>query len=104
MLTAPPEPSELAYTDEYNLDVYSTVGNVMKIEKEGGVSILIQTNRTAGNPRYGVWGVDKNIYSSDVPKYKASSILLDNKQLEYAGLYEGEEGTESQAFEYQLYV
>lgn len=34
-LTAPPELSELAYTDEYNLDVYSTVGNVMKMEKEG---------------------------------------------------------------------
>lgn len=34
-LTAPPELSELAYTDEYNLDVYSTVGNMMKMEKEG---------------------------------------------------------------------
>ena len=98
-LTAPPELSELAYTDEYNLDVYSTVGNVMKIEKEG-VEFqfsskrieLLKTRVTV----YGAW--IKNIYSSDVPKYKASSILLDNKQLEYVGLYEGEEGTESQAF------
>lgn len=98
-LTAPPELSELAYTDEYNLDVYSTVGNVMKMEKEG-VEFqfsskrieLLKTRVTV----YGAW--IKNIYSSDVPKYKASSILLDNKQLEYVGLYEGEEGTESQAF------
>jgi len=98
-LTAPPELSELAYTDEYNLDVYSTVGNVMKMEKEG-VEFQFSSKRIEQLKTrvtvYGAW--IKNIYSSDVPKYKASSILLDNKQLEYVGLYEGEEGTESQAF------
>ena len=34
-LTAPPELSQLTYTNEYNLDVYSTQGNVMKVCKEG---------------------------------------------------------------------
>lgn len=45
---------------------------------------------------YGAW--IKTIYNSDSPQYKASSILLDNKQLKYVGLYNGDNGTESQAF------
>ena len=98
-LTAPPELSQLTYANEYNLDVYSTQGNGMKVHKEGVefqfVSRRIESLKTRVTV-YGAW--IKTVYSSDSPKYKASSILLDNKQLKYVGLYQGENGTESQAF------
>ncbi len=98
-LTAPPELSQLTYANEYNLDVYSTQGNVMKVRKEGVefqfASKRIQSLKTRVT-MYGAWV--KTIYSSKYPKYKASSILLDNKQLKYVGLYHGNNGTESQAF------
>ena len=98
-LTAPPELSQLTYTNEYNLDVYSTQGNVMKVCKEGVefqfASKRIESLKTRVT-MYGAW--IKTIYNSDSPQYKASSILLDNKQLKYVGLYNGDNGTESQAF------
>lgn len=98
-LTAPPELSQLTYANEYNLDVYSTQGNGMKVHKEGVefqfASRRIESLKTRVTV-YGAW--IKTVYSSDSPKYKASSILLDNKQLKYVGLYQGENGTESQAF------
>ena len=85
--------------NEYNLDVYSTQGNGMKVHKEGVefqfASRRIESLKTRVTV-YGAW--IKTVYSSDSPKYKASSILLDNKQLKYVGLYQGENGTESQAF------
>ena len=95
-LTAPPELSQLTYTNEYNLDVYSTQGNVMKVCKEGVefqfASKRIESLKTRVT-MYGAW--IKTIYNSDSPQYKASSILLDNKQLKYVGLYNGDNGTES---------
>ena len=98
-LTAPPQLSQLTYTNEYNLDVYSTQGNVMKVCKEGVefqfASKRIESLKTRVT-MYGAW--IKTIYNSDSPQYKASSILLDNKQLKYVGLYNGDNGTESQAF------
>lgn len=98
-LTTPPDLSKLAYTDEYNLDVYTTDGNVLKVRKEG-VEFQLASKRIESLMTrvtvYGAW--IKTIYSSDTPRYKASSILLDNKQLKYVGLYVGENGTESQSF------
>lgn len=98
-LTAPPQLSQLTYANEYNLDVYSTQGNVMKVRKEGVefqfASKRIESLKTRVT-MYGAW--IKTVYNSDSPKYKASSILLDNKQLKYVGLYNGDNGTESQAF------
>lgn len=98
-LTAPPELSQLTYTNEYNLDVYTTTGNIMKVRKEGVefqfASKRIETLKTRVTV-YGAW--IKTIYNSDLPRYKSSSILLDNKQLKYVGLYEGDNGTESQSF------
>ena len=95
-LTAPPELSQLTYTNEYNLDVYSTQGNVMKVCKEG-VEFQFASKRIESlKTRVTMYGA--TIYNSDSPQYKASSILLDNKQLKYVGLYNGDNGTESQAF------
>lgn len=92
-LTAPPELSQLTYANEYNLDVYSTQGNGMKVHKEGVefqfASRRIESLKTRVTV-YGAW--IKTVYSSDSPKYKASSILLDNKQLKYVGLYQGRTG------------
>ena len=98
-LTAPPELSQLTYTDEYNLDVYTTPGNTLKVRKEGVefqfASKRIEVLKTRITV-YGAW--IKTLYNTDVPQYKSSSILLDNKQLKYVGLYVGNDGTESQAF------
>ena len=98
-LTAPPELSQLSYTNEYNLDVYSTQGNTMKVDKEGVefqfTSKRIESLKTRVTI-YGAW--IKTIYNSDAPRYKASSILLSNKQLKYVGLYNGDNGTENQTF------
>ena len=98
-LTAPPELSQLTYTNEYNLDVYTTQGNIMKVRKEGVefqfASKRIETLKTRVTIN-GAW--IKTLYNSDSSRYKASSILLDNKQLKYVGLYEGDNGTESQSF------
>ena len=71
----------------------------MKVCKEGVefqfASKRIESLKTRVT-MYGAW--IKTIYNSDSPQYKASSILLDNKQLKYVGLYNGDNGTESQAF------
>ena len=98
-LTAPPKLSQLTYTNEYNIDTYTTTGNTLKVHKEGVefqfASKRIEMLKTRITV-YGAW--IKTVYNSDVPKYKSSSILLDNKQLKYVGLYVGNDGTESQAF------
>lgn len=99
VLTAPPELAQFSYSDESNIDVYSTSGNTLKVRKEGVEFQFASKRMEVLKTRitvYGAW--IKTIYSSDVPRYKSSSILLDNKQLKYVGLYVGENGVEGQSF------
>lgn len=98
-LTAPPQLSDMSYTDAYNLDVYSTTGNTLKVHKQG-IEFQFSSRRFAAlKTRFTINGAwFKTIYSSATPEYKASSILLNNKQLKYIGRYAAGSGTESQSF------
>lgn len=98
-LTAPPDLSAMTYADAYNLSVYTSFGNGLRVKKEGVEFQFASKRIEAIKTRITVNGAwIKTIYSANQPKYKASSILLNNKQLAYVGLYEDENGTESQAF------
>lgn len=98
-ITSAPALEQLAYSTDYNLSVYSMVGNTTKVGKQG-VEFQLATKRfDAIKTRLTVNGAwIKTVYSSDQPVYKASSILLDNKQLKFVGLYIDEEGITSQSF------
>lgn len=98
-VTGKPLLNQLSYTTDYNLSVYSMVGNTTKVRKEG-VEFQFATKRfDVIKTRLTVNGAwIKTIYSSDDPVYKASSILLDNKQLKFVGLYLDESGIKSQSF------
>lgn len=98
-LAGPPDLKDMTYADEYTVDTYTQVGNGSKVRKEG-VEFQFSSKRIDWLKTRvtinGAW--IKTLYSNSMPEYKSSSILLNNKQLKFVGLYNWEDGAETQAF------
>lgn len=98
-ITSAPALDRLTFATDYNLSVYSMVGNTTKVRKQG-VEFQLATKRfDAIKTRLTVNGAwIETVYSTNHPTYKAASILLDNKQLRFVGLYLDEAGITSRSF------
>jgi hypothetical protein len=98
-LTAPPALEDMTYAMDTLLNVYHKVGNGSRIYKQGiefqFVSQRIRLLKTRITIN-GAWL--RTVTSNSMPIYKASSILMNNKQLKYIGLYIWEDGSEKRMF------
>ncbi len=88
-----------ASTPDTLISTFTRIGNACRVRKEG-VEFQFSSRRfDALSTRItlsGAWF--KTIYSTNSRQYKSQSIMLDNKQLQYVGLYDWEDGTEYQSF------
>lgn len=93
------DPSLTTFSRDTLIDTYSCVGNNNRIKKEGVefqfVSKRIELLKTRVTIN-GAWF--KTIYSTVSTQYRSQSILIDNRQLSYIGVYNWEDGTEYQSF------
>jgi len=98
-LTAPPSLENLPYTDKSVINTYSKVGNGTRVRKQG-VEFAFSSKRIDWlKTRFTVTGAYfKTTYSNNLPEYKTSSVLIQNEQLKYVGLYDWEEGTARESF------
>ncbi|MBP1614452.1 MAG: collagen-binding protein [Bacteroidetes bacterium] len=98
-LTGPPALENMTYTQDTLLDTYSMVGNGTRLYKQG-IEFQYSSKRIESLSTKitinGAWF--RTIYSNSMPFYKSSSILLDDEQLQYIGLYEWESGYKKQMF------
>ena len=93
------DPTLATFSRDTLIDTYSCVGNDNRVRKEGVefqfVSKRIELLKTRVTIN-GAWF--KTIYSTASTQYRSQSILIDNKQLSYIGVYNWEDGTEYQSF------
>ncbi len=95
-LTGPPRLEEMTYTADTALIVYAVSGNGTLIAKEGVefqfTSVRIPSIRTRVTVN-GAWL--RTTYCNSLPYYKASSKIVNNKDIPYLGLYEDPDGNAS---------
>lgn len=98
-LTSRPSLESLPYTDKSIINTYSKVGNGTRVRKQG-VEFTFSSKRVDWlKTRFTVTGAYfKTVYSNSMPEYKSSSVLIQNEQLKYVGLYDWEEGTMRESF------
>lgn len=98
-LIGKPNLDDVSYTKEHRINSFNQNGNVANIFKKG-IEFQFSSKRIESiKTRITVNGAwFHTTYSTEAPQYKEKNIILDNKQLEYIGLYQWESGNVYQQF------
>lgn len=92
-------PTMASYVPDTLLDTYNHEGNDVRVRKQGVEFQFTSKRIEALMTRITINGAWlKTIYSTKATQYKSQSIVLNNKQLQYVGLYNWEDGDEFQSF------
>lgn len=93
-LTAAPSLADFTSTPDTLINVYGMEGNATRVRKQG-VELQYTSPRLSGLHTKltltGAWY--RTTYSKRMPRYEEASVLINNQQIQYIGLYDWEEGS-----------
>ena len=92
-LVGPPELGDLAARKDTLINVYGMEGNASRVRKQG-IELQYSSPRLSSiQTKFTVTGAwYRTIYSSRMPWYEEASVLINNQQIQYIGLYDWEDG------------
>lgn len=104
-LVAPPNLRLLDYREDTLINTYAKQGNTISIHKKGVEFEYFSPRMKRINTRISFTGAwYKTVYRDKRLKYREASILINNEQLQYIGLYDSDGGVENERLSTNLTI
>lgn len=93
-LTNPPHLDDFSSRKDTLINVYGMEGNATRVRKQGIELQYSSPRLSAIKTKFTITGAwYRTIYSSRMPWYEEASVLINNQQVQYIGLYDWEDGS-----------